>query len=143
MLTNDIAELSRELQHLYFLNIHKKLKKLGLYPGQQIIINLVADNPGISQSKLVSLTNRKASTITKTLFRLENNGYIERHLKDNNIKNNYVYLTTKGMKAYNEFKSIINNYNELIMKVLTNEEQEQLLSIIIKLKGEMINERDI
>ncbi len=84
---NEFYELSRDVLILMAHKLQPKFQELGIYPRQEIFLNIIANNDGITAIELANLTNRKRSTITKSLQSLEKNGYIER--KSSNDKRIY------------------------------------------------------
>ncbi len=70
------------------------IKEIILYIGD-------AGPQGIQQSKLVRLTNRPKSTISRRIKRLANEGYVEIKRMG---KHNIVKLTAKGYEAYKKLK---------------------------------------
>ena len=124
---NEFYELNRDILILMAHKLQPIFHQLGIYPGQEIFLNIIANNNGITAIELANITNRKRSTITKALQSLEKNGYIERRTSDDKRKLP-IYITEKGKKLNAEILKNIKNIWADLEKKLTAEEKK-LLSI--------------
>ncbi len=137
---NEFYELSRDVLILMAHKLQPKFQELGIYPGQEIFLNIIANNDGITAIELANLTNRKRSTITKSLQSLEKNGYIER--KSSNDKRKLpIYITSKGKKLNEEIlKSIKSIWTDLEEKI-TEEEKYIVVNLLKKIKANLKEEK--
>ncbi len=124
---NEFYELNRDILILMTHKLQPIFHQLGIYSGQEIFLNIIANNNGITAIELANITNRKRSTITKALQSLEKNGYIERRTSDDKRKLP-IYITEKGKKLNAEILKNIKNIWADLEKKLTAEEKK-LLSI--------------
>ena len=124
---NEFYELNRDILILMAHKLQPIFHQLGIYPGQEIFLNIIANNNGITAIELANITNRKHSTITKALQSLEKNSYIERRTSDDKRKLP-IYITEKGKKLNAEILKNIKNIWADLEKKLTAEEKK-LLSI--------------
>lgn len=72
------------------------LSKLGLHPGQEIILMHLWKRDGQSQKQLVDLLHVQAPTVTKMLQRLEQTGILERRPSKTDNRVMHVWLTQTG-----------------------------------------------
>lgn len=137
---NEFYELSRDILILMAHKLQPKFQELGIYPGQEIFLNIIANNDGITAIELANLTNRKRSTITKSLQSLEKNGYIER--KSSNDKRKLpIYITQKGKKLNEDIlKSIKSIWTDLEEKI-TEEEKYIVVNLLKKIKANLKEEK--
>lgn len=137
---NEFYELSRDILILMAHKLQPKFQELGIYPGQEIFLNIIANNDGITAIELANLTNRKRSTITKSLQSLEKNGYIER--KSSNDKRKLpIYITQKGKKLNEDIlKSIKSIWTDLEEKI-TEEEKYIIVNLLKKIKANLKEEK--
>ena len=56
---NEFYELSRDVLILMAHKLQPKFQESGIYPGQEIFLNIIANNDGITAIELANLTNRK------------------------------------------------------------------------------------
>ena len=124
---NEFYELNRDILILMAHKLQPIFHQLGIYPGQEIFLNIIANNNGITAIELANITNRKRSTITKALQSLEKNGYIEKRTSYDKRKLP-IYITEKGKKLNAEILKNIKNIWADLEKKLTAEEKK-LLSI--------------
>lgn len=133
---NEFYELSRDILILMSHKLQPKFQELGIYPGQEIFLNIIANNDGITAIELANLTNRKRSTITKSLQSLEKNGYIERKCS-NDKRKLPIYITEKGKKLNEEIlKNIKSIWKELEEKI-TEEEKYIIINLLKKIKTDL------
>lgn len=74
------------------------LRKMGLYPGQEILLMHLIDHDGLDQTELVRRIGFDASTATKMLQRLEYEGLVARRRSAQDRRAMTVHLTAKGKK---------------------------------------------
>lgn len=133
---NEFYELNRDVVTLIVRKLQPKLCNLGLYPGQEILLNIIANNNGLTAIELAKITNRKRSTITKALQSLEKNGYIEK--KATNDKRKFpVYLTDKGKKLNEEVKKTVKIVFDDLEQKITNEEKIVITNLLKKIKKDL------
>lgn len=72
------------------------LEPYGLYPGQDLVLMQLWDEEGITQICLAERTGVDASTMTKTLQRLERRGFVERRADPDDTRATRVFLTPAG-----------------------------------------------
>lgn len=74
------------------------LRKLGLYPGQEILLMHLLDHDALDQTDLIRRIKIDASTATKMLQRLEGKGLLVRRQSPYDGRAMTVHLTPKGKK---------------------------------------------
>lgn len=72
------------------------LEPLGLYVGQELILNELWKEEGITQSSLAERVGIDLSTMTKALQRMERAGFIERRADCDDNRTSRVHLTDFG-----------------------------------------------
>lgn len=65
-------------------------------PGEYAILELLKENPGISQSALSKAVSRDKSTLTTTLKNMEAQGFVLRVGSETDRRVNHLHLTPKG-----------------------------------------------
>lgn len=136
---SEFYELNRDVLILMAHKLQPKFHELGIYPGQEFFLNIIANNDGITAIELANLTNRKRSTITKSLQSLEKNGYIER--KSSNDKRKLpIYITEKGRKLNEELLKSIKNVWTNLEKKLTEEEKNIIINLLKRIKKDLKEE---
>ena len=136
---NEFYELNRDILILMAHKLQPIFHQLGIYPGQEIFLNIIANNNGITAIELANITNRKRSTITKALQSLEKNGYIERRTSDDKRKLP-IYITEKGKKLNTEILKNIKNIWADLEKKLTAEEKKIIINLLKRIKQDLKEE---
>lgn len=132
-----ICQLAKEIGSLNYRRSYKKLEQIGIYPGQQILIELIHKNQGISQSQLAKLSIRTPATITTMLSHMENNGYISKKVDENDKRATRLFLTTKGEKILKQIKTQKKEEMCIILKDITDEELTTIHNVLQKIKNNL------
>ena len=136
----EIVDVTKSINFMIFKINYNYIKKTGLYPGQPELIKQLVINEGISIRELARLTKKEPSTITKSLQRLEANGYIERKSDSSDKRITKIYVTNLGKKVSNQTNEIIKKQFELYQNILNDDEIDTLYNILHKIKIELEGE---
>ena len=74
----------------------ERLKQMGLYLGQEMILLALQKEDGMTQSQLAARNNVDLSTITKVVQRMERAGLVSRRADLEDARISRVYLTQQG-----------------------------------------------
>ena len=88
----------------------------------RLILMILSNNDGISQSELVKGTHMKGSTVSIAISKLEEMGYIVRENNPHDLRSVKVYLTEKGRQLNSRIREIIKDKEELIMSGISPKE---------------------
>lgn len=132
-----ICQLAKEIGSLNYQRSYKKLEQIGIYPGQQILIELIHKNQGISQSQLAKLSIRTPATITTMLSHMENNGYISKKVDEKDKRATRLFLTTKGERILKQIKTQKKEEMRIILKDITDEELTTIHNVLKKIKNNL------
>jgi DNA-binding MarR family transcriptional regulator len=72
------------------------LAQSGLYPGQDGVVQLLAQEDGQTPGALAHQLGVKAPTMTRTIGRMEAQGFVQRRTDDRDGRLTKVYLTDEG-----------------------------------------------
>lgn len=115
------------------------LNKIGLYPGQPIILLLIEENPGISQKSLAEYAKISRPTLNVMLTRLQKNGLVEIKYDKNNSKISKVYLTEEGNKKNRYAKEILDNLKDIYYIDFSDREKETFEKLLNKISNSIEN----
>lgn len=124
-----------ELSKIFCDETRKTMEELGVPSGYKNILFHLHYANGASQLELARLTRLKPPTVSLTLKKMEEDGYITRQVSKHDMRVYNVYLTTKGANVHIKNRERIDAIDELIMKDITEEEKQQLLSLLIKMRN--------
>ena len=76
--------------------LEQRLNSTGVYRSQHQILMVISENPNISQKELARMYGVSGATITVSLKKLEQGGYISREVDSKDNRYNQIRLTEKG-----------------------------------------------
>lgn len=112
--------------------INEKLSAHGLYSGQWSIIYLLKQQQPISQARICEHLNVEAPTMTRTIKRLEMNGWVER-VAGKDKREKLIKITQSALEKYPIWQREVRLIEEKILADITREEQESLDKTIQKM----------
>lgn len=96
--------------------------KVGMHPGYRQIISYLSREDGAPQLEIVRLTNFKPSTVSVTLQKMEQEGYVTRKTDLFDQRSVRVYLTDKAREMEKALASRMKEKDEESAKCFTAEE---------------------
>ena len=72
------------------------LMRIGLHPGQELVLKVLADEDGRTMSQLALALGVQPPTVTKMVTRLSAQGYVRRQTSDTDGRLARVYLSDEG-----------------------------------------------
>ena len=102
----------------------------GINSCPHIYIFQVCKNPGISQDQLSKLICVNKSNVTRQLSVLEQNGFVTRQPDPRDRRVLQVFPTEKALQLFPQVRSIMREWNHLLLEDFTEEEQKSLLSML-------------
>lgn len=112
--------------------LNQALKEHGLFAAQWTVIYCIYQHGEMTLTQIWKYLNVEAPTITRTVTRLEQMGWLEtREGKDRREK--YVRLTESSNVRLSEIKKTIIQFEEQSLKNLTEEEEQLLVRLLKKM----------
>ena len=107
-----------------------QFEECGLHSGQPIFVVSVCENPGISQDELAELLRMNKSTVARTVFQLEQSGFLRKEINsaDKRIANLYPTKEAKGL--YPEILRKFEEWNCLLIDGFTKDEEMEFYSML-------------
>lgn len=125
-----IHDLMREQEHM-----------LGIKSGYRMVLfHLNHREEGIPQSQLVNATHLKPPTVSLALQNMERDGLVERKVNTADQRETLVCLTEAGRDLDRKLHEGIEKVDANISSVLTDEEQQQLIELMLKIRGHICGE---
>lgn len=132
-----IMDLSRLIHDL----MREQEHALGIKSGYRMILfHLNRREDGVSQSRLVSETHLKPPTVSLTLQNMERDGLVERKTNTEDQREILVCLTAAGRSLDKKLHEGIENVDRNISSALTEQEQQQLIELLLKMRGHICSE---
>ncbi len=124
-----------ELAKIFGDETRKTMEEMGV-PGsyKSILFELQRSN-GISQLELAKHLRLKPPTISLTIKKMEDDGYVYRKVGVNDMRVFNVYLTEKGTDFLVKNRKRIDNLDEVILEGISEEEKNTILDLLLKMRN--------
>ncbi|MBB3289799.1 MULTISPECIES: MarR family winged helix-turn-helix transcriptional regulator [Rhizobium] len=108
----------------------RSLTASGLYAGQDGVILALAANDGLPAGTLAQKLGVKAPTMTRTIGRMEAQGFVERRPDAEDARLTKVYLTETGRNSVSEIESSAATCDELATRGFSEKEIRSLVRLL-------------
>jgi DNA-binding MarR family transcriptional regulator len=110
--------------------IDKNLEKYNINGSQIPILIITSEHEGINQNSISKIFNIHRANITRSVKKLEQEGYIIRKKDKNDHRNYNLFLTKKAKEREPEFKKIFHNWIGIILTDFTEEEKKLFINFL-------------
>jgi DNA-binding MarR family transcriptional regulator len=126
----------------FLLKVHraraaKALAHLGLHPGQDVLLSVMWDEEGLTQSELARRLEVEPPTVTKVLERLERSGLVHRRRDERDARVSRVFLTAAGRRLRHEVEGVWAELDAVMVAGLDAGEQRTLRDLLGRLRGNL------
>ncbi|MCT4475793.1 MarR family transcriptional regulator [Bacillus sp. BA3] len=118
-------------------NLNIQLNKHDLHRAQWSILHFLINNGSATLVELANYQSVEKPTITRTIARLEELGYVE-HVPSKDKREKRMRLTELGKQVYSEVRVTIDQYEQEILKGITEEEQLAAIRIMGEIRNNII-----
>ncbi|MCD1162511.1 MarR family winged helix-turn-helix transcriptional regulator [Peribacillus frigoritolerans] len=118
-------------------NLNIQLNKHDLHRAQWSILYYLNNYGSATLVELANYQSVEKPTITRTISRLEELGYVE-HVPSKDKREKRMRLTELGKKVYSEVRVTIDRYEQEILKGITEEEQLAAIRIMGEIRNNII-----
>ncbi|MGE7186146.1 MarR family winged helix-turn-helix transcriptional regulator [Peribacillus sp. NPDC006672] len=118
-------------------NLNIQLNKHDLHRAQWSILHYLSNYGSATLVELANYQSVEKPTITRTITRLEELGYVE-HVPSKDRREKRMQLTELGSKLYSEVRVTIDQYEQDILKGITEEEQLAAIRIMGEIRNNII-----
>ena len=108
----------------------RRLYEFGLYAGQDRIILLLAMKDGQSPGSMAKRLGVKLPTVTKTIARLQEQGFVTKRGSHKDQRKLHVFLTKDGHNIVNLIEKALEETEREVTGVLDEQEQFTLLTLM-------------
>ena len=112
-------------------------KECGLHVGQEMILNQLWIHDGLSQSELAEKMEVHQATLTKSIKRMEAQGFVRRNRDSEDKRISKVYLTSKGVNLNNVVHFTWKKVENRSINDFTPEELLTLRKLLLKVKNNL------
>lgn len=118
-------------------NLNIQLNKHDLHRAQWSILYYLNNYGSATLVELANYQSVEKPTITRTIARLEELGYVE-HVPSKDKREKRMQLTELGKKVYSEVRVTIDQYEQEILKGITEEEQLAAIRIMGEIRNNIL-----
>lgn len=110
--------------------LSRNLAESGLYAGQDGVIQALSNEDGLTPGALAQKLGVKAPTMTRTISRLEAQGFVERRADDKDARLTKVHLTEVGMSSLAQIEEASQECSLQAVKGLSGKEVKTLMKLL-------------
>lgn len=123
------------LLHLFRQCAHLQIRRFSRFPGRGRLMALLSGG-GMTQRKLGEITQRRASTLSEQLEKMQRDGLIVRTKNLADKRNIDIALTSKGEEVAREIKADRLETADTLFSSLQGEERAQFFATLKKLQAQ-------
>ena len=112
---------------------HNFMKRFGLTHQQVEILYALGDHRSLTIKKIAAIMDVTSSAATQMIEGLQKIGIVHRQIDPEDRRVVKVSLSAKGSKKFEEFKQAHAKHMEFILKALSHDERELLISLPSKM----------
>ncbi|GEO85411.1 MULTISPECIES: MarR family winged helix-turn-helix transcriptional regulator [Alphaproteobacteria] len=115
-------------------HLSRGLADSGLYAGQDTVVQLLAEEDGLTPGALAHRLGVKAPTMTRTIGRMEAQGFVERRTVDADGRLTMVHLTAEGRARLEAIAQASAETELLATQGLSGKEVKQLVKLLAEVE---------
>ena len=115
----------------------RNLTASGLYAGQDGVILALSASDGLPAGTLAQKLGVKAPTMTRTIGRMEAQGFVERRPDAEDARLTKVYLTEHGRNSVSEIESSAAACDELATRGFSDKDVRSLVRLLKAIEGNL------
>lgn len=119
--------------------ISSQLKDLHIGSGQYIYLLVLYKHDGINQEALSDYLKIDKGTTARAIRKLEQEGYIHRVVDPEDRRANHVFITDKAREIQPIIYGVLGEWNDIMVKNLTDEEQNIAKRVLMKMVDNTIS----
>jgi DNA-binding MarR family transcriptional regulator len=132
-LANSVTQVARAMR----TRLSHGLAESGLYPGQDGVIQLLSLEDGLTPGALAQRLGVKAPTMTRTIGRMEAQGFVLRRADDRDARLTKVFLTQEGRSTVERISGATADCEHEATRGLSNKELRTLVKLLAVVDGNL------
>lgn len=126
----DIAPAITQAARSMRTALSRSLSDSGLYAGQDGVVLALAEEDGLTPGQLATRLGVKAPTMTRTIGRMEAQGFLERRADSSDGRLTKVHLTTAGLETVDQIGRSVAECGEQAIQGLSEKDVRTLLKLL-------------
>lgn len=135
LLTSILGYHLRRAQVRAYKAFAEAVGPMDITPGLFGILQVIAANPGISQSRLADALELDRSIIVNVLHRFEADGLVVRRRSPDDARSHSLQMTDAGTATLRRLEKVVLRYDEEFARVLSPRQRDQLTAALMRLYG--------
>ena len=123
----------RHAEHTHDMHVREKLDACGVPKAFGPFLMTISRNEGTTQSEIADKMNFTAATVSVTLQKMLDSGYIFKTTDNSDNRQVRIFLTEKGRQMSQEMHSIFKELEDKLVENLTDEEKTELRRLLLKI----------
>jgi DNA-binding MarR family transcriptional regulator len=124
----------RRAHVVVFQDFAREMVGLDITPGQVGVLQVIAANPGLSQTALGRAIGIDRSTVVAVIDRLEGRGLVVRAASPTDRRSHALRLSPDGERTVAEIERRVRVHEKRITRALSGAEREQLIQLLKKIE---------
>jgi DNA-binding MarR family transcriptional regulator len=137
-LASNLPFLSRVMRAYIRVENAEVYRHLDFQPGEIVLLNLIAINPGVSQQQLADAVVIKKSAVTMILKGLEQRGLVERRKVSSDRRYNALALTANGLSAVDRLRVEMDLQHAALTACFSDAERQDLFAKLNRLNDHLL-----
>lgn len=125
----------RLAQLAVFKHFENALGEIGVTPAIYSVLEVLHDNPGITQSKLATAVRLDRSSMVPMLDKLGKRGLVERRASTTDRRHNHLFLTPDGETLLGDARARASAHEKQVCACFTAAEKKTLLELLDRFRG--------
>ena len=123
----------RRAQIAVFQDFAREMASFSVTPGQFGVLQVIAANPGLSQSELAKAIGVDRSTVVAVIDRLEQQELVVRAPSPTDRRSHALQLSPKGARMIEELAARVRRHEDHIAAALSPRERSRLIELLKKI----------
>jgi len=112
----------------------------GFYAGQDQIMLALDREDGKTPGNLAGRLGVRPPTITKTINRLQAQGFLDKRASEADARQAHIFLTDTGRETIRAIEKSVKKTEKQALKGLDKKEQKALLKLLARIEANLLNE---
>jgi len=127
-----------DLSKIFHCRLRRLAEESGLNESYRHILFHLSHQDGVTQLDLAEMTRLKPPTISVTLQKMQEEGYVERKRDEEDLRNTRVFITERG-RAFNETaKNLVESLDATAIAGFNEEEIKQLMAMLVRIRENLV-----
>ncbi len=123
----------RRAQIAAFQHFAATVGEVGVTPGWFGLLVIVANNEGLSQTRLARALGVDGSTMVAMIDRLEENGWLRRQRSEVDRRSHALFLTDEGTELLDRLTPMVEAQDAALAEGLNADDKRHLLALLAKI----------